>query len=172
MLMLADLEKWMMSVFTILLTFLAEVSVGADRAHVTDTSDWVGIAAIANDLLMAVFVLLNLLVIKIVSEHLTEAVVAVVLNFLTDDLGHGGKLLRYERTCAVALSAGQAPLVHLRAIALDAWDFLDIDGVFIFRGDQEVARDVSFLHLDFHLTGLVLHVRDDTVAAHVTDLHV
>lgn len=156
----------------ILLTFLAEVSVGADRAHVTNTDDRVSVTAVADDLIMAGLLLLSLLIIKIVGEHLAEAVVAVVLNFLSDDLGDCRKLLGYDRASAVALAAGQALLVHLRAVALDAGDFLEVRSVLIFRRDQEVACDVSLFHLDFHLAGLVLHIRDNAVAAHVTDLHV
>lgn len=122
---------------------------------------------------MACLLLLSLLVVKIIDEHLTEAGVAIVLNFLSHDRGDGGELLGYESASAVALSAGQALLVHLRPIALDARDLFKVDGVLILRrGDQKVTCDISLLHLHFHLTGLVLHLGNDVVTTHVTDLNV
>ena len=50
--------------------------------------------------------LLSLLVLKIISEHLLEAAVAVVLDFHSDHLGNLSKLLGYERASTIALAAG------------------------------------------------------------------
>ena len=86
---------------------------------------------------MANIHLLSLLVLKIISEHLLEAAVAVVLDFQSDHLSDRSKLLGYERASAIALSAGEALLIHLGAVALDAGDFLEIDCILlILRRDQ------------------------------------
>lgn len=169
---LANLKEWVLGVHSVLLTILAEVGIGADGAHVADTNDGASIAAVADNLLMAGLLLLLVLVLQIVDEHLAEAVVAVLLDFLTNDGGDSGELLADESACAVALAAWEALLVHLSAIALDARDFLEVFGVVLVGGHQEVAGDVGLLHQNFHLTGLVLHVGDDTIAAHVTHLHI
>lgn len=168
----ADLEKWVLGVHSILLAVLAEVGIGANAAHVADTNDGVGIAAVADNILMANLLLLLVLVLEVVNEHLTEAVVAVLLNFLANYGGDGGELLADESACAVALAAREASLVHLSAVALDAGDFFEVGGVVIVGGHQKVTSHVGLLHLDFHLTGLVLHVGDDAIAAHVTHLDI
>lgn len=85
----ADLEKWVLGVHSILLAVLAEVGIGANAAHVADTNDGVGIAAVADNILMANLLLLLVLVLEVVNEHLTEAVVAVLLNFLANYGGDG-----------------------------------------------------------------------------------
>ena len=86
--LLADFEKWVLRVDAFLLTVLAEVSICADRAHVANTDNRVGITAVADDFLVLGIFLLNLLILEIVSEHLLEAVVAVFLNFLSNDSGN------------------------------------------------------------------------------------
>jgi len=82
--LVADLEAWVLRVDTVLLTGLAEISVGADRAHVTNTSNRVCIATVTDDIIVDSIVLLDILFAKVVCEHLLEAVVTVFLNFLAD----------------------------------------------------------------------------------------
>ena len=103
---LADLEKRVLSVDTVLLALLAEVRVRADGAHVANADDRVSLAAIADDSFVAGLLLLGRLVIKIVDEHLAEAGVAVILNFLANDLGDSRELLGYEGASSIALAAG------------------------------------------------------------------
>lgn len=170
--LLADFEKWVLRVDAILLTILAEVSICADRAHVANTDNRVGITAVADDFLVLGIFLLNLLILEIVSEHLLEAVVTVFLNFLSNDSGNCRKFLGHKSASSIALAAGKSLLVHLSAVAFNAGDFFNISGIIVVRRDQQIARHISLLHLDFHLAGLILHVSDNAVAAHVTDLNI
>lgn len=170
LLWLPNLEQGVLRVDTSLFASFAEVSIRADRAHITNANDWIGLTAIADDTTVLGGVLLRLLVLQVVNEHAAEASVEEFLDFLADHGSNSGQLLGDKSATAVALPARKALLVHLGAVALDASDLLKVDGVLVVRWDQQVAGHILLLHLDLHLTGLVLHLLENTIAAHVADL--
>lgn len=124
--LLTDLEEGVLGMDSILLTLLAEVAVGTDRAHVADATDRIGLAAIADDLFVESSILLLLLIDKVVREHTAEALVAELLDLLAHNCLNLRQLLGDEGASAIALAAGESLLVHLAAVALDAGDLSDI----------------------------------------------
>lgn len=89
----ADFKERMLSMNTIPFAFLTEIGIGANRAHETDSFDRSSITSVADDFVVDSLFLLDLLVVEVVSEHILEAGVAVVLNFLTNHSCNGGELL-------------------------------------------------------------------------------
>mmetsp|Transcript_15956 Transcript_15956/g.21735 ORF Transcript_15956/g.21735 Transcript_15956/m.21735 type:complete len:501 (+) Transcript_15956:367-1869(+) len=152
---------------TLALTGGAVVGVGLDRAHVADAFNGVCVTAIADDFFVNSFLLFNQFLGHVVLEKALEAREAVIFDLLADKRRHGGKLTRDKSAAAVALAAGEALLVHLGAVALDAGDLLETLGLLVVRGNEQVASHIRVLHLHLHLGGLVLHLLDDAVAAHV-----
>ena len=71
--MLADLDKWVLVVFTLAGTNLTEISISLHRAHVTNTLDRVGFTAITDDAVMDFLSLLSLSLFDVLSEELLEA---------------------------------------------------------------------------------------------------
>jgi len=71
--MLADLDKWVLVVFTLAGANLTEISISLHRAHVTNTLDRVGFTAITDDAVMDFLSLLSLSLFDVLSEELLEA---------------------------------------------------------------------------------------------------
>jgi len=83
---LSDLDKGVLAAGgAILFAGLAEVGVGADRAHITDPLNRVGIASVTGDPFMDNLTLLNLLFLEVVKEHGAEGVLTVLLYLLAHD---------------------------------------------------------------------------------------
>jgi hypothetical protein len=110
---LSDLDKGVLAGSAILFAGLAEVGVGTHRALKTDSLDRVGITSVTGDPFMDNLALLDLLFLKVVKEHLAEAVLAVLLDLLAHDSGNSGQLPRDKSALSVALAAGESLLVDL-----------------------------------------------------------
>jgi len=105
-----------------LLALLAEIVVGANRAHVAHTRDRLNVAAIARGFGENGVLLLLLSLDDVVSEHLLELSAAVLLHFISDNLDDLKDLLGRDDSGAVALAARQTLPVHLGPKALEARD--------------------------------------------------
>jgi len=125
MLGLADLKERVVGMDTTAHALLAEVCIGAYRAHVANTTDGIGPASIADHFLVNNVLLLFALVLKVVYKHLLEACVAVFFDLLADNTSEIRKLTRGDGSPTVALAARQSLLVHLRAVALEACHLFD-----------------------------------------------
>jgi len=110
-------------------------------------------------------VLLLILEGKVVLKKLLEAGVAVLLDFLLDDARQIRKLAGHDSATSIALAAGQALLVDLGAVALEARHWLNGLCIVLVAGNKQVTGDVHVLHLDLHLRSLVLHLCLKTVTA-------
>ena len=116
---------------TVLFAGLAEVGVGTDRAHITDSLNRVGIASVTGDPFVDNLTLLDLLFLEVIKEHRAEGVLTVILDLLAHNGGNSRQLLRNESALSVALAAGESLLVYLGAVTLDASYFLKVIFVII-----------------------------------------
>merc|ERR1712054_678883 len=80
---LANLQHWV-RVNSLALALLAEVGISINAAHVTDASDRVCFAAVADDVFVDDFVLIESSLMKVVDEHLLKFLGAVVLDLLSN----------------------------------------------------------------------------------------
>jgi len=115
-------------------------------------------------------ILLLILESKIVLEQLLKAGVAILLNLLANHTSKLSELTGHDGATAIALAARKALLVDLRAITLEARDWLETLGILLIAGDEKIAGDVSILDLNLHLRGLVLHLSAKAIAALVMHL--
>ena len=156
----------MLGVNTSSLSFLAEISITADRAHVAQALDRVSIAAIASYLLVDYLILFFSFHLNMLGKHLLEGGIAVVLNFLAHDCSDSRQLLGNKFASTITLAAWKTFLVHLGTVAFDAINFLKVLTLPVFIGrNEKIAGDVTVLDLDLHLYGLVVHVGSDSIAA-------
>jgi hypothetical protein len=151
------------------LASLAEVVVGAHRAHEADALDWVYIATIAGKLLVDLLLLLSLALLEMLVEHASELDRAVFANFIADDLNKLAQILRVNHSSAVALSAWESLLVDLRAKALDAGNFV-LDALLLAAWDDDLATDLSLFDVADELRAHFLHSNSVTINTHISRL--
>jgi len=118
------------------------------------------------------FSLLFSLVLQVVYEHTLEGVLAELTHFLAHDSRDGVELPGGQDSSAVALTARQALLVHLRSVALEASGFRlnSLFATFIDIRDHQVAADSELA--DFDLSHLAAHVGNsdfDSITAGVLE---
>jgi len=164
----SDLEQRVLRVSTTSLTFLAEVCVTTDRAHVAQAFDGVHTATVADDTLVNSLILILSLLFNMLGEHLLEGGVTVLLDFLADHSSNCREFLRNKSTSSVALATRKSFLVHLRSVALDAGNFFKFLITLFIRREEKVASDVTILDLNLHLDSLIVHRCAHAIAALVT----
>jgi len=133
-----------MRVHSCLLAVLAEIEVSADRAHVTNTTDWCHVAAITDNILEDHVALILLLLNQVFLEHGLELLGAELTNFLTYHLNDRADLLRADHTCAVALATRQSLFVSCRSQTLEASDRFLLYSFLFFRNDDFTAHLTIF----------------------------
>ena len=150
---------------------VAEVCVSAHGAHVADTLDGSNLTTVTDDRIMDSGILVSFLVAEVVGEHLLEGRVAVVLDLLADHGGDGRELFGNKSASSVALAAWQTLLVHLRAVALEAGHFFEVNIItVVIGGDEQVTGDIHVFDFSLHLGLLILHVGNHAVTRHVFDV--
>jgi hypothetical protein len=166
---ISDLQKRIVTGFTTPLTLLAEIGIMANRALVTNSDNRICVTAITGNTFVLILVLLLSLLVDLVSKHLLEALITVFLNFLTNQSSHSREFSGHKSTSSVTLAARETLLVHLSTVALDAGNLFKTSLIFV-RRNKQVTGDIHVLDLDFHLSGLVLHLSDDSITASITHL--
>lgn len=106
------------------LTELAKVEVRTHGAHVPHTCNRATVASITDEPSVNLALLVLHLLLLVVLVQRLEAISAEGLNLFFDNLDDVSETLKVELTRAVALAAGEALLVDLSTLALEAVDLL------------------------------------------------
>jgi hypothetical protein len=116
----SDLQHGVLIVNALGFASSTKIEIVANRAHVPDTGYWSHVAAIADDSLMALYLLVGIFTIHVFSEKFFERCIAEIFNFFRNNFYNLSQTFQCEDSSTRALLAWATFFVDFATVTLEA----------------------------------------------------